>query len=89
MKPRNFLLKPEWIEVKAMPHMFGVGEPLTHKWCRLKMINSVIIKTEPNAKRGKRLIEVESVRKLLESQAGNSPAQAGPGCKGRKQQVAA
>ena len=87
MKLRQFL--PEWVDVKALRHLFGIREALAYKWFRLGMINSVIVKIEPTSKRGKRLVELDSVRKLLASSIGNSPAQAGPGCKGRKQQVAA
>jgi hypothetical protein len=73
------------LKCKACAHLYGVREALAYKWIRLGLIKSVIVKIDGDAKRGKRLVELDSVRKLLTSQAGNSPAQAGPGCKGRKQ----
>ena len=86
MKPNAPL--PEWTDVQGLRHLYGIREGLAHNWIRSGKIKSVIVK-EPNAKHGKRLVELDSVRKLLASSIHNSPAQAGPGCKGRKQQVAA
>jgi hypothetical protein len=89
---KYFFVKPhklppaEWAEVQDMHHLFGLKEGLTYKWIRRGLIKTVCVKVDGNAKRGKRLVELASVRKLLASQAGNSPAQAGPG---RKPRIAA
>ena len=82
MKPNVPL--PEYAEVQGLRHLYGIREQLAYKWIRLGLVKSVIVKIDPSAKRGKRLVDLNSVRQLLASQAGNSPAQAGPGCKGRK-----
>ncbi len=87
MKPNAPL--PEWTDVKDLRHLYGIREAFAYKWIRSKKIKTVLVKMKPTAKHGKRLVELDSVRKLLASSIHNSPAQAGPGCKGRKQQVAA
>jgi hypothetical protein len=77
---------PEWGDTRTLHAIFGLRESLVYKWLRLGLIKSVIVKTAPNARRGKRLIQLDSVRKLLAANAGNPPGVAGPGCRGRKQQ---
>jgi hypothetical protein len=51
---------------------------------KLGLIKSVVIRIDGNAKRGKRLVELDSVRKLLASQIGNSSDPGGPSRYGRK-----
>ena len=87
MKPHPPL--PEWADVKDLRHLYHIREALAYKWIRLKMIKTVLVKAPPTSKHGKRLVELDSVRKLLAASIHNSPAQASPGCKGRKQPVTA
>ena len=73
---------PEWAEMQDLHHLFGVRKPLAYM--NLGLIKTVIVKVDGNAKRGKRLVELASVRKLLEASAGNSPAPGGRNPYGRK-----
>jgi hypothetical protein len=80
---------PEWGDAKSLYSMFGIRVPMVYKYLRLGLIKSAVIKADGDSKkRGKRLIDLNSVRKLLASQAGftyspdGSPG--GPGCKGKK-----
>ena len=75
---------PEWGDAKSLYSRFGIRVPMVYKYLRLGLIKSVIIKLDDDSRRGKRLIDLNSVRKLLASQTGNSPAPGGPGCKGKK-----
>ena len=89
MKPHK-LPPAEWAEVADLHHLFGLpARGSSTSGCASGLIKSVIVRIDGNAKRGKRLVELDSVRKLLASQIGSSPAQAGPGCRGRKHRIAA
>ena len=85
MKPRK-LPEPEWAEIQDLRHLFGIKEGLAYRLLNLNLIKSAALTTINGAARGKRLIQLASVRAFLESQTGKPLGPGGPGCKGRKDQ---
>ena len=70
--------------MQDLHHLFGVRKPLAYKWMNRGLIKTVLVKVDSNSKRGKRLVELASVRKLLEASAGNPPAPGGRNPYGRR-----
>jgi hypothetical protein len=64
---KNFNGEPEFVTISDLPARFGIGRSLAYSLIEDGLIRSVSLRRE-GMKRGKRLVNVASVREFLRSQ---------------------